>query len=154
MGPFKRSNWDAVLGFHGAGPVHHAAVSPNGDTIAIVMKSGETHLGNNYYSKYLHGGSHINWQHFSGRPRFIAFSPSGDLMMITTGDGVVWFYSMEIAQWIYFPTGSSGLTVLRVSGDGLRAATVESNGKIIVLDLELVRQTFINLSNQAPHTDF
>ena len=96
MGPFKRSNWDAVLGFLGAGPVHHAAVSPNGDTIAIVMKSGETHLGNNYYSKYLHGGSHINWQHFSGRPRFIAFSPSGDLMMITTGDGVVWFCSMEM----------------------------------------------------------
>jgi eukaryotic-like serine/threonine-protein kinase len=147
---YDTHTWRAVLKFHSTGPVHHVAMSPTNKLLAVAMKSGEIYLGKHPLKDELPDWSKTTWDHFSAHPRFLAYSPDGDLLMITNSDGVIIFYSALQDRWLYFNSGGAGLTALRTTQDGAHAATVDSNGRLLSLDLNFVR----NLLSATPnHTD-
>jgi hypothetical protein len=59
--------------------------------------------------------------------------------MIACGDGVVWFYSLSLDKWLYYPTGIASVRVIRSAADGRSAATADSSGRIMIFDLSAVR---------------
>lgn len=137
---YDTRDWQAVLHLRGSGRVHHVALSPANDLIAAAMTSGEVHVGRPRRRSGRPDWGTVEWNHFSSHPRFLAFSPSGDLLMVTSSDGVIWYYSTARTRWIYFETGAAGLSVLQAAPDGKRAATVDSSGRLMLLDLDMVRR--------------
>jgi WD40 repeat protein len=147
---YDTKEWQTALRFRATGQIHHMAISPTDNIIAVAMKSGEVHLGRRSSRSSSRGWDNITWQHFRTQPRFLTFSPSGDLLMITTGDGAIWFYSPRYARWLYLPTSASSLSVLRVETDGHHAATVDSSGRLLLIDLQLVRRSLSQHESSTP----
>ena len=82
----------------------------------------------------------MTWTSFTANPRYLAFSPTGDLLMIACGDGVVWFYSVVGDRWLYYPTGTASVAMIAPTEDGRSAATSDSAGRLMIFDLDGVRE--------------
>jgi len=137
---YDTRSWTAVLHTRGSGVIRHVAFSPSNNMIVIAAKSGEVLIGNISTSNSSPVWSNVSWHTMRAHPRAVIFSPNGDLMMITNSDGVIWIYSTISHRWLYFPSGVAGLTILRCSPDGKSAAIANSTGKLVILDLEIVRR--------------
>jgi WD40 repeat protein len=141
---YNTHEWQAALRFHASGAIHHIVLSPSSDMLAIATKNGHVYLGRRSKHDDVSNWAPMIWHHFEAHPRFLKFSPDGQILMITNSDGVIWFYSVEHDQWWYFPSGTAGLTVLQTAADGQHAATVDSIGRLMLLDLSLARNSIIN----------
>jgi WD40 repeat protein len=141
---YDTRSWRAAVNFHDSGAVQHVAISPTNDVIAIAMTSGALHLGRT--SSGSSEWADLAWHHFSAHPRFVTFSPTGDLAMATTSEGVIWFYAPASDRWLSLASGIAGLTVLVTSRDGQRAATVDSIGRLTTIDLSFVRSLLADSS--------
>jgi hypothetical protein len=119
------------------------AISPSNAMLVIATRMGMVHIGRAQGKDDVDWNTaQITWSKLSTRPRYVSFTPSGDILMIACSDGVVWFHSIADGRWIYFPSGSADLTVVRPSHDGRFAITADSAGRLLIIDLDLVRSSF------------
>jgi hypothetical protein len=111
---------------HGGGVI---AVADAGDRIHIGRRTGDTWTP-----------AQIAWTHAAIRAVRLAFTPDG-LLVVLCNDGTIWLYSQRQAAWLCLPTGIADLTVVATSPDGNAAASFDSVGRIVWLDLDLARNS-------------
>lgn len=125
-----------------SGAIRNIAMSPGGDMIAVATTAGEVHLARPAAGAAgpEWDAARMTWTSFAAQPRDLAFTPTGDLLMISCGDGVVWFYAPASNRWLYHPTGVASITAIRPADDGRTAATGDSAGRLMTFDLAAVRE--------------
>jgi hypothetical protein len=131
-------NWRPDVVFRGSGAVRQIAISPQGDTIAIAMRSGHVHLGRRRTNTA--GWGDIEWIRIGARARYMRYDPRGTLLTITNNDGAILFYSTTLEQWYHFQSGTAGLTVVRTNSKGSMASTVDSMGRLLLIRLDAARE--------------
>ncbi|HEY6177778.1 MAG TPA: serine/threonine-protein kinase, partial [Kofleriaceae bacterium] len=139
---YDTASWRPATVLRTSGQIRNLAFSPRGDVLAVATTSGLLHLG-----RAASGPSGVDWDpgriawtSFTAYPRDLAFSPDGDLAMVSCAGGVVWFYSISRDRWLYYPTGNaSSITSIRAGADGRSAATADSSGRVLMFDLNAVR---------------
>jgi WD40 repeat protein len=118
------------------GAIRDIAVSKDGRTIAIAAHDDTIHVairrGDTWHDHQ------INWSVFNARARRIVFTPDGLLVSICT-DGTIWLYSPVQRHWLCIPTGTADLGLVTASNDGNHAAALDTDGRIIWIDLALAR---------------
>jgi WD40 repeat protein len=139
---YDTASWRPATVLRTSGQVRQLAFSPRSDVLAVATTSGLVHLGraaSGPSSVDWHPGR-VTWTSFTAYPRDLAFSPDGDLALISCAGGIVWFYSVSKDRWMYYPTGAaSSITAVRVGADGRSAATGDSDGRVLMFDLDVVR---------------
>jgi WD40 repeat protein len=139
---YDTARWQPRAVLRSSGQIRNLAFSPRGDVLAVATTSGLVHLGRaaSGPSGVDWEPSRITWTSFTAYPRDLAFSPDGELAMISCAGGVVWFYSISKDRWLYYPTGTaSSITAIRAGVDGRSAATADSDGRVLMFDPKAVR---------------
>jgi WD40 repeat protein len=140
---YDTHTWKTSILLRTSGAIRHMAISPSNAMLVIATRMGMVHIGRAQGKDDVDWNTaQITWSKLSTRPRYVSFTPSGDILMIACSDGVVWFHSIADGRWIYFPSGSADLTVVRPSHDGRFAITADSAGRLLIIDLDLVRSSF------------
>jgi len=137
---YDTARWRATHVLRAAGAIQHIAFSAGNDLIAVATSAGLAYLGRAAAGAPVdHAWNDVAWVSFAAHPRNLAFTPSGDLLMIACHGGVVWFYAPAQDRWLYDPTGVASITEVRSAADGRTAVTADSAGRLLVLDLTAVR---------------
>ncbi|HEY0992290.1 MAG TPA: serine/threonine-protein kinase [Kofleriaceae bacterium] len=138
---YDTRQWRPATTLRASGAIRAIAFSPKNDVIAVATSAGAVHLGHPATDQ---AGSpdwdheHMTWSSFDPHPRDVAFSPDGDVLVIACGDGVVWFYSVSLDRWLYYPTGIASIRAIRPAADGHSMATSDSAGRVMMFDLRAV----------------
>jgi len=129
-------SWRQTLLLHASEAVRDIAVTNDGRTIAVAANDDTIHVGARSGDAWT--DPKPSWVALTARARKIALAPDGLLVAICT-DGTVRLYSSAHRTWLCVSTGTWDLSLVAVSGDGKAAAGFDSDGRIIWIDLELVR---------------
>jgi hypothetical protein len=65
---------------------------------------------------------------------------SNNWLIAACTDGKVWFYSLSDRTWRYLPIGTADVVRVAANNDGTIAAAFDTDGRIISIDLERLRQ--------------
>jgi WD40 repeat protein/tRNA A-37 threonylcarbamoyl transferase component Bud32 len=138
---YDTRQWQPHAVLRTSGAIQHIVWSPRSDVIAFATTTGQVHIGR---AELAPPGprwepDHVVWRSFAAHPRSLAISPDGELLMIAGSDGAVWFCSLSTDRWLYYPTGIASITTIAPAPDGRTAATADSAGRLMFLDLAAVR---------------
>jgi WD40 repeat protein len=128
------ASWQASTILRASASVRHIVFSPSVEQIAIATKDGVVHLGE------LRADGDVSWTDAEVPARYLAYSPTGDVLMIACTDGAVWFRSHR-SQWAYVFTGAADISFARIAPDGHKAATTDFSGRVLLFDLDAIRQS-------------
>jgi WD40 repeat protein len=75
------------------------------------------------------------WASMQVRARDVRYSPSGDLIAITTREAGTWFYSMLDGTWRYVHDHPTALCCGQFSPDGSRFVSIDQDGTVVTRDI-------------------
>jgi len=130
---YSTTTWAPVPVLSARGAIRVIAFSPDLTMISIISDDGLTHL-------VAFPGSAATWKPerwdtIAVPARGVKFSPDGSLLVITTSDGGVYFYSVARRTWRYMAFSATNIFGGRFSSDGRRYATADSNAQVKLFDL-------------------
>jgi WD40 repeat protein len=134
--------WQQVSILHTGQAVRDVAFSRNGDTIAVADSDDIIHVGRRTGTSW--AADKIIWTAFAARAGRLALAPDG-LLVALCSDGAIWLYSSMYKAWICLPIGAAPRIVV-VTTDGHFAAIFDTEGRIVWLDLELARKSFVDMA--------
>jgi serine/threonine protein kinase/WD40 repeat protein len=120
-----------------SGAVQEISTTPDGSIIAVATTDGIIHIG----TRETHQ-SHVEtmkWSALAMRARYQALSSDGLLIVLCT-DGTIWMYSVPDRHWLCLPTGRADLRRVVISADGGTAVAIDSEGRLIWIDLVAARK--------------
>jgi WD40 repeat protein len=129
--------WTQTILLRAAAAVSDIALTPDGSTVAVATNDGVIRIG------IRHPGSRasvINWAELAARARQIALAPDG-LLMAACIDGTVRLYFPANRTTLCLTTGTADLTLALVAADGRTGAVLDAEGRIILVDLDVIRST-------------
>jgi tricorn protease-like protein len=131
---------------HASEAIRDIAVNANGD-IAIAAHDDLVYVGHKNGTAWER--MTIAWRTLSLRARRIALALDGLLLAIDTG-GSIWMYSVSQRTYEMVSAGISDLRVVTISHDGNGAAVLDTDGRIIHVDLEIARSQLNRNTNTKP----
>ncbi|HEX3762877.1 MAG TPA: serine/threonine-protein kinase [Kofleriaceae bacterium] len=123
---------------HAADAIRDIAVTPDGRIIAVATKGGIVHVGTRGERGWLDAGT--SWIDLPVRARRIALTADGLLVAACT-DGVIRLWSYPRRSWLCLPTGATDLNMVVTTPDRAAAVSIDTQGRVIWLDLDSVRNT-------------
>jgi serine/threonine protein kinase/WD40 repeat protein len=75
------------------------------------------------------------WTSMQVRARDVRYSPTGDLIAITSREGGTWFYSMQDDSWRYFHDHPTTLVSGQFSPDGSKFVSIDQDGTVVTRDI-------------------
>jgi len=118
--------------------LENLSLDPEGRLIALSADDGIIHIGVRTSGRS--GEPAFSWSRLHARARDIAFTPDGMLIAACT-DGSILIYSTAHREVLYLTIGTVDLTHVAVSSDMTAAGVVDTEGRVIWLDLKAVRAT-------------
>ena len=122
------------------------ALTTDGHMIAIANSDEIVHVGYSPRGSLVDG--HINWSTFKARAAKIALASDG-LLVALSADGTIWLYSAMSHTALYLATGTADLNLVALSADEKTAAAFDTDGRIIVLDLERARRSMLEKASNT-----
>ena len=139
------NTWQQVSILHTAQAVRDIAFSRDGDTVAVADSNDIIHVGRRPGTSWATGSAdNVIWTTFTARAGRLALTPDG-LLIALCSDGTIWLYSSMHNAWICLPIGAAAPRIVIVTTDGKFAAVFDIEGRIVWLDLELARKSFIDM---------
>jgi WD40 repeat protein len=123
---------------HVPGAIRDIAIAENAPNIVVAAHDDIIYIGES--AEGLNSDAQFSWSTFPARARRIALSQDQLLLAITT-DGFVWAYSLHSKFPLCITTGTSDLSNIVISRDDKIAAVLDADGRIISLDLDMIRST-------------
>jgi WD40 repeat protein len=77
----------------------------------------------------------VRWASMQVRARDVRYSPSGELIAITTREAGTWFYSMPDDTWRYVQDHPTALAYGQFSPDGSRFVSIDQYGTVVIRDI-------------------
>jgi WD40 repeat protein len=131
------NSWQQTRILHTAQAIRDIAFSVDGRVIAIAGNDDTIYIARD--DDVAWNSHRPQWMTFSARAQAVALTPDGILVALIS-NGSILVYSPSSHAWASFPTGTSDLTTVRISNQGERAAVLDTDGRIIQLDLSWVRR--------------
>jgi hypothetical protein len=123
--------------FHVSGAVRDIVVTNDGHTIAIATNDGVVQVVTRRDGAQDHEDATLTM--LSARARHLSLAPDGLLVAACT-DGTIWLYSPPHRRWFCLPTGTANLDWVVVDRSGSTATVLDSEGRLIWIDLDAVRK--------------
>jgi WD40 repeat protein len=118
--------------------IENLSLDHDGRLIALSSNNGIIHIG--IRTSDGSTGPAFSWSRLHARARDIAFTQDGMLIAACT-DGSILIYSPAQREVLYMTIGTVDLTHVAVSSDTTAVAVVDTEGRIVWLDLNAVRAT-------------
>jgi WD40 repeat protein len=122
---------------HAGDAIQSIVFDGGGKAIAVTANDGTIHISNLPSDSLI--GAAILWRTLHARTRGIAFTPDGLLIAACT-DGSIMIYSWLRDRMFYIMIGTVDLTYVAVSGNAKSAIVLDTEGRIIQIDLAAVRE--------------
>jgi len=130
-------SWQQKPVFHASGAVRDIVVTNDGHTIAIATNDGVVQVITQRGGAQDHEDATLTM--LSARARHLSLAPDGLLVAACT-DGTIWLYSPPHRRWFCLPTGTANLVWAVVNRSGSTATVLDSEGRLIWVDLDAVRK--------------
>jgi WD40 repeat protein len=121
-----------------ADAIRDIAVTPDGRLIAVATKGGIVHVGTRGERDWLDAGT--SWIELPVSARRIALT-ADRLLVAACSDGAIRLWSYARRSWLSFPTGATDLNMIVTTPDRAAAAAIDTQGRVIWLDLDSARKT-------------
>jgi hypothetical protein len=133
------TSWRSEIVVRAAGAISEMAAAGDGRTVAITTTEGVVHIG----ARDPAGPSdaRLSWTSWTARARWIAVAPDG-LVVASYSDGTIWLYTPLQHRWLCVSSGAMDLDRIAVAPAGHAAVVVESEGRMLWIDLAAARQQF------------
>jgi hypothetical protein len=125
-----------------SGAIRDISVTQDGHWLIVGTSDGFIHIGrlNDYMSEI----DSPAWQKkLAIRARHQTVTPDG-LLIAVCSDGTIWLYDIANGRWLSLPIGNADLRWVAASARGDAAAALDVEGRLIWIDLELVRKALGN----------
>jgi len=133
------ASWRSEVVVRAAGAISEMAAAGDGRTIAITTNEGVVHIGARDPAGP--GDARLSWTSWTARARWIAVAPDG-LVVASYSDGTIWLYAPLQHRWLCVSSGAMDLDRITVAPAGHAAVVVESEGRMLWIDLAAARQQF------------
>jgi WD40 repeat protein len=117
--------------------IRHLVMSGDGKTLIVSRADGVLQIAARHDTAW--SDEEPAWLTVNARARHITLASNNWLIAACT-DGTVWFYSLSDRTWRYLPIGTADVVRVAANNDGTIAAAFDTDGRIISIDLERLRQ--------------